>query len=345
MKKMILQLVTVATLFTLATPALAKDTLDLTFKSTSSATKKNVDLAVKTNLPKDTKIQTTVEGPKEFKEKFNLKVDKKGFVKQAFKGKKYGTYKITYATQVAKKQPSSVQKKLGKNGSNLTGKFVYKGTGTYAEKLTVQKGKKQVAVKQQSKNEKLINEQKVATATAKKKAKAEKIAKEQLEVAVKAVELAEATPTRENYDKANTLVASLSQKNKGLSDRLTTVNSAILASEKAEADRLAAEKKAEEDRLAAEKAEADRVANEQKEAARVAAEQAQLAEANRIANEQAQAAQAAQTPVGNTVYVTNTGHRYHASPNCRGLNNANSTRSATLEEAQNRGLTPCKFCY
>nr|WP_255309323.1 hypothetical protein [Carnobacterium divergens] len=303
---MILQLVTIATLFTLATPALAKDTLDLTFKSTSSATKKNVDLAVKTNLPKDTKIQTTVEGPKEFKEKFNLKVDKKGFVKQAFKGKKYGTYKITYATQVAKKQ---------------------------------------VAVKQQSKNEKLINEQKVATAAAKKKAKAEKIAKEQLEAAVKAVELAEATPTRENYDKANTLVASLSQKNKGLSDRLTTVNSAILASEKAEADRLAAEKKAEEDRLAAEKAEAERVANEQKEAARVAAEQAQLAEANRIANEQAQAAQAAQTPVGNTVYVTNTGHRYHASPNCRGLNNANSTRSATLEEAQNRGLTPCKFCY
>lgn len=40
------------------------------------------------------------------------------------------------------------------------------------------------------------------------------------------------------------------------------------------------------------------------------------------------------------VYVTPTGKRYHLDPECGGKN----SRAATLDEALNRGLTPCKTC-
>lgn len=41
-----------------------------------------------------------------------------------------------------------------------------------------------------------------------------------------------------------------------------------------------------------------------------------------------------------TVYITKTGKRYHYDNNC----NAGSYIESTLEEAQNKGLTPCEKC-
>lgn len=40
------------------------------------------------------------------------------------------------------------------------------------------------------------------------------------------------------------------------------------------------------------------------------------------------------------IYVTRTGQRYHYNPNCNG----GTYYESTLEEAQARGLTPCKKC-
>lgn len=46
---------------------------------------------------------------------------------------------------------------------------------------------------------------------------------------------------------------------------------------------------------------------------------------------------------GNTVYVTETGSKYHYNPKCRGLSNANAIYKTTLLEAQNKGFTLCGF--
>ena len=46
-----------------------------------------------------------------------------------------------------------------------------------------------------------------------------------------------------------------------------------------------------------------------------------------------------------TVYVTETGKRYHSTDNCRYLGQANAIFEATLSDAQGRGLTECKGCY
>lgn len=96
---------------------------------------------------------------------------------------------------------------------------------------------------------------------------------------------------------------------------------------------------------AAAKAEAERKAAEE-EAARKAAEEAAAAEAaaqaeaERKAAEEAAAQAAATQTNSRTVYVTPTGKRYHYSAKCAGKN----ATEATLDEAQNMGLTPCKNC-
>lgn len=46
-----------------------------------------------------------------------------------------------------------------------------------------------------------------------------------------------------------------------------------------------------------------------------------------------------------TVYVTETGKKYHSTKNCSGLNNANAIYDSTLSEAKSRGLTPCSKCH
>ena len=42
------------------------------------------------------------------------------------------------------------------------------------------------------------------------------------------------------------------------------------------------------------------------------------------------------------VWITNTGEKYHSKPNCGQTKNA---RQATVQEAKNLGLEPCKKCY
>lgn len=46
-----------------------------------------------------------------------------------------------------------------------------------------------------------------------------------------------------------------------------------------------------------------------------------------------------------TVYVTETGKRYHSTKHCTGLNNANKIFDSTLSAAKDRGLTACNKCY
>lgn len=71
------------------------------------------------------------------------------------------------------------------------------------------------------------------------------------------------------------------------------------------------------------------------------AEEAAQAEEARQAQEQAAAP--AQQGDSTTVYITNTGRRYHLSPYCRGLDRSNSTTPTTLSNAIAAGYTRCKF--
>lgn len=71
------------------------------------------------------------------------------------------------------------------------------------------------------------------------------------------------------------------------------------------------------------------------------AEEARKAEEARQAQEQAAAP--AQQGDSTTVYITNTGRRYHLSPYCRGLDRSNSTTPTTLSNAIAAGYTRCKF--
>lgn len=126
-----------------------------------------------------------------------------------------------------------------------------------------------------------------------------------------------------------------------------------LAAEQAEQERLAAEQ-AEQERLAAEQAERERLAAEQVEQERLAAEQAERerlaaerAEQERIAAEQARIAQgqSQQTTasIGEMVWLSETGSKYHNKPNCGNMN-PNKARQVPLAEAQ-QNYGACKNCY
>lgn len=104
-----------------------------------------------------------------------------------------------------------------------------------------------------------------------------------------------------------------------------------------------AEKKAEEERIAAEEkaAEEARLAEEAQKAeeARIA-EEARKAEQERLEQE---AAAQTQNNIGEMVWITATGKKYHITNDCGNTNSANA-RQITLEEAQ-RNYEPCKKCY
>lgn len=118
---------------------------------------------------------------------------------------------------------------------------------------------------------------------------------------------------------------------------------ARIEEERAEQERIAAEQ-AEQARIAAEQAEQARVAAEQAEQARVAAEQAEQA---RIAAEQARIAQEqsqqANVSVGEMVWLSETGSKYHNKPNCGNMN-SNKARQVPLSEAQ-KNHQACKNCF
>ncbi len=46
-----------------------------------------------------------------------------------------------------------------------------------------------------------------------------------------------------------------------------------------------------------------------------------------------------------TVYITDTGKKYHSAKNCSGLSNAKAVYESTLSDAQAQGLTPCAKCH
>lgn len=106
-----------------------------------------------------------------------------------------------------------------------------------------------------------------------------------------------------------------------------------------------AEAKAEAERLAQEeakaKAEAERIAKE--EAERVAREEAsQLAAIS--TNRGGSTEVSAEEPIGQMVYKTETGKKYHSHNSCGNTNPAN-TSYITVEQAKSLGLTPCSKCY
>ncbi|ENZ5662733.1 hypothetical protein ACGWY0_001972 [Enterococcus hirae] len=137
---------------------------------------------------------------------------------------------------------------------------------------------------------------------------------------------AEANPTRDNYDSALSAIQAIPGGNQSLSNRLANVDSAIKANEAAQAE---AAKIAEQQRQQA-------IAQEQ---ARQAAVQAEQQRQTQLAQEQA-AAQAQQQNNQETVLITPTGKKYHNHV----CGNGNYS-PASLQEALNRGLTPCEKCF
>lgn len=173
--------------------------------------------------------------------------------------------------------------------------------------------------------EKKAREEKLA---AENKIQAEKeLQAEKLKEATDALILAEATPTRENYNKASTLVVALTTKDSTIVSRLDTVKQTVEAEEKIVAE---AKEKAETERIAAEEA---RIAEEQR-----VQEAQRVAEENRVA--QAAAAAPQQDNTGQRVLVTPTGSKYHI----RKCGNGTYT-DASLEDALSRGLEPCSKCF
>lgn len=137
-----------------------------------------------------------------------------------------------------------------------------------------------------------------------KKEEAEKQAR-QLKDIESALELAESEPTRENYDKAFTLISSLTQENESFTDRLTKVEETVkIEEEKILAVEAALEKaEQEETRAAVEEAEVltaglvvqnDALNSRLQQTKTVVEEQERVAEEERKAEEERQAEIAAQ---------------------------------------------------
>ncbi|MBA5254947.1 hypothetical protein [Enterococcus hirae] len=183
-----------------------------------------------------------------------------------------------------------------------------------AEKKVKEQKAKEEAEKKQQEDKRKAEEQKQAE-IAQKTSSAETILAQ-----------AEANPTRDNYDSALSAIQAIPGGNQSLSNRLANVDSAIKANEAAQAE---AAKIAEQQRQQA-------IAQEQARQAAVQAEQQRQAQ---LAQEQA-VAQAQQQNNQETVLITPTGKKYHNHV----CGNGNYS-PATLQEALNRGLTPCEKCF
>ena len=75
-----------------------------------------------------------------------------------------------------------------------------------------------------------------------------------------------------------------------------------------------------------------------------AAQQAAQAQEQAEKEAAAEAAAAAESEE-KTVYVTETGSKYHSTESCSGLSNANSVSEVSLSTAESWGLEPCSICY
>ncbi|OQO70173.1 hypothetical protein BH747_08410 [Enterococcus villorum] len=186
-------------------------------------------------------------------------------------------------------------------------------TTTHSEKIIATNKRSNQATKKQKK---LEAERKAEEE--KQKQEAERKAKEQEKInqktaeATTALEQAEATPTRENYNTAAAAIQAIPNGNQNLSHRLATLDATIKTNEAAEAER-------------------------QRQAAIQAEQTKQAAEATQ------KEAQAQQQNNEQTVYIAPAhGKKYHFNPNCPGLNHANSVVAISLQEAQAQGYTACK---
>lgn len=97
-------------------------------------------------------------------------------------------------------------------------------------------------------------------------------------------------------------------------------------------------KEEEEDRIAAEE-EAKRIEQERQEQEKIAAEQ-QAQEEARVQQEQ----EVQQNNIGEQVWITATGSKYHNKSNC-GSTNSNNARQISRDEAESMGYDACKKCY
>lgn len=183
-----------------------------------------------------------------------------------------------------------------------------------AEKKVKEQKAKEEAEKKQQEDKRKAEEQKQAE-IAQKTSSAETILAQ-----------AESNPTRDNYNSALSAIQAIPGGNQSLSNRLASVDSTIKANEAAQAETA---KIAEQQRQQA-------IAQEQARQAAVQAEQQRQAQ---LAQEQA-AAQAQQQNNQETVLITPTGKKYHNHV----CGNGNYS-PATLQEALNRGLTPCEKCF
>lgn len=146
----------------------------------------------------------------------------------------------------------------------------------------------------------------------------------------------------------NTIISQLEEKKETLNS--TEEQLTILLSKESELKKQK-EEVLEKQRLA--KEEAERKAKEEAEAiARAKAEEERLAkeEAERLAannnyynNTYTETANESES-IGQMVYKTATGKKYHSHNNCGNTNSAN-TSYITIEQAQNLGLTACSKCY
>lgn len=160
------------------------------------------------------------------------------------------------------------------------------------------------------KNKKVKNQLKKRIATVKTAIETQKQEETAQAAAETAVANLEANQTRENVDDAKNKVDAVTDtaKKGDFNNRINAVVSAIETKEAEEAAQTEEARKAEEARQA-----------------------------------QEQAATPAQQGDSTTVYITNTGRRYHLSPYCRGLDRSNSTTPTTLSNAIAAGYTRCKF--
>ncbi|AEB30272.1 extracellular serine protease [Carnobacterium sp. 17-4] len=151
---------------------------------------------------------------------------------------------------------------------------------------------------------------------------------EQLTLAKEAIDLAEETPTDNNYNHAVELIEALPTKDDSFSTRLVTVKTIIEKDKEEKALAVAAEE-AKQQKIASEIAEKEKQANEQaaQAAQSTPAQSTPIIEASSQSNEQ-------------TVLVTPTGSKYHN----RKCGNGTYTE-ASMSTALASGLTPCSKCY
>lgn len=114
------------------------ENLNVEFKSSSDFDGDNLELAVKTNLPKKTKFIATITGPNKYEKEVKIKVNRHGLIEKKIRNLDDGKYKVKYEAPPANEQPRKVRKLIGDNGEALKGRYVDgKGIITYKEVVSL----------------------------------------------------------------------------------------------------------------------------------------------------------------------------------------------------------------